>query len=148
MGQKMACLGHRGTARSRQDESKEVGELGSKRTSSRGKEGHHVWWSGLIFRLLPGVAAVGGLHVLSLAPIAHQRVAAFGGALVIYVHRGRRGLWLWLGLLLSRTRFLALAFCSFISLPCCNHATRNNFYSNRLIHFLHDPLFVSTTRAT
>jgi hypothetical protein len=30
---------------------------------------------------------------------------------------------------------LALAFCSFISLPCCNHATRNNFYSNRLIHF-------------
>jgi hypothetical protein len=30
---------------------------------------------------------------------------------------------------------LALAFCSFISLLCCNHATRNNFYSNRLIHF-------------
>ena len=30
---------------------------------------------------------------------------------------------------------LALAFCSFISLPCCNHTTRNNFYSNRLIHF-------------
>jgi hypothetical protein len=28
MGQTMACLGHRGTVRSRQDESKEVGEVG------------------------------------------------------------------------------------------------------------------------
>ena len=53
-----------------------------------------------------GVAAVGGLHVLSLAPIAYQRVAAFGSALVVYVHRGRHGMWLRLGLLLSRTRFL------------------------------------------
>jgi hypothetical protein len=52
MGQKMACLGLRGTARSHQDESKEVGELGSKRTSSGGNGGHHVWWGGLIFRLL------------------------------------------------------------------------------------------------
>jgi hypothetical protein len=29
---------------------------------------------------------------------------------------------------------LALAFCSYVSLPCCNHATRNNFYSYRLIY--------------
>jgi hypothetical protein len=34
------------------------------------------------------------------------RTAAFGSALVVYVHRGRHGLWLRLGLLLSRTRFL------------------------------------------
>ena len=52
MAQKMACLGLRGTARSRQDESKEVGGVGSKRASSGGNGGHHVWWSGLIFRLL------------------------------------------------------------------------------------------------
>jgi hypothetical protein len=32
--------------------SKEVGELGSKRTSSGCNGVHHVWWSGLIFRLL------------------------------------------------------------------------------------------------
>jgi hypothetical protein len=32
MGQKTDCLGHRGTARSRQDESKEVGGVGSKST--------------------------------------------------------------------------------------------------------------------
>jgi hypothetical protein len=54
MGQKLPLCGQLlGAARSRQDESKEVGDAGSKRTSSRGKEGHHVWWSGLIFRLLP-----------------------------------------------------------------------------------------------
>ena len=52
MGQKMACLGHRGTARSRQDESKEVGGVGSKRASSGCNGVHHVWWGGLIFRLL------------------------------------------------------------------------------------------------
>jgi hypothetical protein len=62
MGQKMACLGHRGTARSRQDESKEVGEAGSKRTSSGGNGGHHVWWSGLIFRLLPSASKGGQTH--------------------------------------------------------------------------------------
>jgi hypothetical protein len=40
--------------RSRQDKSKEVGGVGSKRTSSGGNGGHHVWWwgGGLIFRLL------------------------------------------------------------------------------------------------
>jgi hypothetical protein len=55
MGQKMDCLGHRGTVRSRQDESKEVGEVGSKRTSSGCNGVHHVvWWGGLIFRLLRG----------------------------------------------------------------------------------------------
>jgi hypothetical protein len=43
----------RGTARSRQGESKEVGEVGSKRASSRSKyKEHHVWWGGLFFRLL------------------------------------------------------------------------------------------------
>jgi hypothetical protein len=52
MGQKLPPCGQLGPARSRQDESKEVGEAGSKRTSSRGKEGHRIWWSRLIFRLL------------------------------------------------------------------------------------------------
>ena len=52
MGQKLPLCGQLGAARSRQDESKEVGEAGSKRTSSGGNGGHHVWWSGLIFRLL------------------------------------------------------------------------------------------------
>jgi hypothetical protein len=53
MGQKTGRLGHRGAARSRQDESKKAGEVGSKRTSSGGKGGgHHVWWGGLISRLL------------------------------------------------------------------------------------------------
>jgi hypothetical protein len=33
-----------GAARSRQDESKEVGEVGSTRTSSGGNGGHHVCW--------------------------------------------------------------------------------------------------------
>ena len=52
MGQKLPLCGQLGPTRSRQDESKEVGEAGSKRTSSGGNGGHHVWWSGLIFRLL------------------------------------------------------------------------------------------------
>jgi hypothetical protein len=44
----------RGTARSRQDEpSKEVGRVGSKRTSSGCNGVHVVRWVGLIFRLLP-----------------------------------------------------------------------------------------------
>jgi hypothetical protein len=38
-------------------------------------------------------------------------------------------------LILLLSSHLALAFCSFISLPCCNHAARNSSYSNRLIHF-------------
>jgi hypothetical protein len=42
----------RRAARSRQDESKEVGGVGSKRTSSRCNEVHHVWWGELVFRLL------------------------------------------------------------------------------------------------
>ena len=52
MGQKLPLCGQLGPTRSRQDESKEVGELGSKRTSSGCNGVHHVWWSGLIFRLL------------------------------------------------------------------------------------------------
>jgi hypothetical protein len=52
MGQKMARFGTRRDTRSRQDESIEVGEVGSKRPSSGGNGGHVVWWIGLIFRLL------------------------------------------------------------------------------------------------
>jgi hypothetical protein len=37
--------------------------------------------------------------------------------------------------ILLPSSYLALAFCPRFSLLCCNHATRNNFYSNRLIHF-------------
>jgi hypothetical protein len=52
MGQALPLCGHLGAARSRQDESKEVGEVGSKRTSSGCNGVHHVWWGGLISRLL------------------------------------------------------------------------------------------------
>jgi hypothetical protein len=54
MGQKMVCFGQLRPTRSRQDESIEVGEVGSKRPSSGGNGGHVVWWIGLIFRLLRG----------------------------------------------------------------------------------------------
>jgi hypothetical protein len=37
--------------------------------------------------------------------------------------------------ILLPSSYLALAFCPCISLLCCNHATRNNFCSSRLIHF-------------
>jgi hypothetical protein len=46
-----------GATRSRQDESKEVGRVGSKRTSSGGNGGHVVRWVGLIFRLLDACSA-------------------------------------------------------------------------------------------
>jgi hypothetical protein len=52
MGQNLPLCAQLGAARSRQDESKEAGELGSKRTSSGCNGVHHVWWGGLIFRLL------------------------------------------------------------------------------------------------
>jgi hypothetical protein len=52
MGQKMVRFAQLGAARSRQDESIEVVEVGSKRPSSGGNGGHVVWWIGLIFRLL------------------------------------------------------------------------------------------------
>jgi hypothetical protein len=52
MGQNLPLCAQLGATRSRQDESKEVGDVGSKRTSSRSKYEHHVWWGGLIFRLL------------------------------------------------------------------------------------------------
>jgi hypothetical protein len=54
-GQNLPLCAQLGAARSRQGESKEVGEVVSKRTSSRGKEGHHVCWGGLISRLLTAV---------------------------------------------------------------------------------------------
>jgi hypothetical protein len=76
MGQKMACLGLRGTTRSRQDEPKEVGEVGSKRTSSGCNGVHHVWWGGLIFRLLtrpvPAVRDSGAGDRSRVAPRSKQ----------------------------------------------------------------------------
>ena len=42
MGQKLPLCGQLGPTRSRQDESKEVGEVGSKRTSSGGNGGHFL----------------------------------------------------------------------------------------------------------
>jgi hypothetical protein len=53
MGQILPRCAQLGAARSHQDEPTEVHEVGSKRPSSRGTEGHVVWWIGLIFRLLP-----------------------------------------------------------------------------------------------
>jgi hypothetical protein len=52
MGQKMVCFEALRGTRSRQDESIEVGEVGSKRPSLGGNGGHVVRWIGLIFRLL------------------------------------------------------------------------------------------------
>ena len=52
MGQNLALCAQLGAARSRQDESIEVGEVGSKRPSLGGTGGHVVWCSGLIFWLL------------------------------------------------------------------------------------------------
>jgi hypothetical protein len=52
MGQNLPLCGQLGAARSRQDESKEVGGVGSKRTSSGCNGVHVVRWIGLIFRLL------------------------------------------------------------------------------------------------
>jgi hypothetical protein len=53
MGQKMFRFAQLGAARSRQDESIEVGEVGSKRPSLGGNGGHFAWWGGLICALLP-----------------------------------------------------------------------------------------------
>ena len=58
MGQKMVCFEALRGTRSRQDESIEVGEVGSKRPSSGGNGGHVVWWIGLIFRLLHWASTV------------------------------------------------------------------------------------------
>jgi hypothetical protein len=64
MGHKIVFFGRLRPARSRQDEPKEVREVGSKRrTSSRGNGGHVVWWIGLIFRLLPSSQLV---HISSI----------------------------------------------------------------------------------
>ena len=52
MGQKMVRFAQLGAARSRQDESIEVGEVGSKRPSLGCNGVHVVRWIGLIFRLL------------------------------------------------------------------------------------------------
>ena len=52
MGQKMVRFAQLGAARFRQDESIEVGEVGSKRPSLGCNGVHVVWWIGLIFRLL------------------------------------------------------------------------------------------------
>jgi hypothetical protein len=52
MGQKMGCFGQLRPTRSRQDESIEVGEVGSKRPPLGCNGVHIVWCSGLIFWLL------------------------------------------------------------------------------------------------
>ena len=69
MGQKLVCFGQLGPTRSCQDESKEVHEVGSKRPSSGGNGGHHVWWSGLIFRLLPKEISTAPVTAVEFASI-------------------------------------------------------------------------------
>jgi hypothetical protein len=56
MGHKMVRFGALRGTRSRQDESIEVGEVGSKRPSLGGNGGHFAWWGGggLICALSPG----------------------------------------------------------------------------------------------
>jgi hypothetical protein len=60
MGQKLPLCAQLGTTRSREDESNEVseGEVGSKRTSAGCNEVHHIWWGGLISRLLTTEQAI------------------------------------------------------------------------------------------
>jgi hypothetical protein len=55
MGQKMVCFGQLRPTRSRQDESIEVGEVGSKRPSSGGTGGHVVSLYPLTWRSLTSV---------------------------------------------------------------------------------------------
>jgi hypothetical protein len=50
MGQKMDCFGQLRPTRSRQDESIEVGEVGSKRPSLGCNGVHVTWWGPLIAR--------------------------------------------------------------------------------------------------
>jgi hypothetical protein len=50
MGRKIVCFGSLRLTRSRQDESIEVGEVGSKRPSLGGTWGHVTWWGPLIVR--------------------------------------------------------------------------------------------------
>jgi hypothetical protein len=74
MGQKLPLCAQLGATRSRQDESKEVGEVGSKRASLRCNAVHHVCWGGLISRLLlrPPAPAVGQRPQPPLGVIAHD----------------------------------------------------------------------------
>ena len=51
MGQKMVRFAALSGTRSRQGESIEAGEVGSKRPSLGGNGGHFAWWGGLICAL-------------------------------------------------------------------------------------------------
>ena len=66
MGQKMVCFEALRGTRSHQDESIEVGEVGSKRPSLGCNGVHVVWCSGLIFWLL-NLLSVRGQHRLILS---------------------------------------------------------------------------------
>jgi hypothetical protein len=110
MGQKMACLGHRGTARSRQDEPKEVGEVGSKRTSSGCNGVHHVWWGGLIFRLLPSRGLVAMIPIILSVGLFDM-----GLRVVVVVRR----LILWMGLFLAPVGVDVPRVVSFLAVPLC-----------------------------
>jgi hypothetical protein len=76
MGQTLPLCGQLGPTRSCQDESKEVGEVGSKRTSSRCKEVHVVRCIGLVFRLLLLLAdrAVGRVYLHDMGPTLPKAV--------------------------------------------------------------------------
>jgi hypothetical protein len=58
MGQTMVCFAALSGTRSRQGESKEVHEVGSKWPSSRGTEGHVVSLCPLIWRSLDDLGAI------------------------------------------------------------------------------------------
>jgi hypothetical protein len=68
MGQKLVCLGLRGTARSRQDESKEVHEAGRIRRSSGGKGRHVLLLYPLIWRSLKRIGIREGARVCGSRP--------------------------------------------------------------------------------
>ena len=84
MGQKMVRFAQLGAARSRQDESMEVGEVGSKRPSSGCNGVHVVGWIGLIFWLLMRLLtcawtwtwAFAGWHHSQLHGVAHVATSA------------------------------------------------------------------------
>jgi hypothetical protein len=80
MGQKLVCFGPLWHARSRQDESRELHEVGSKRPSSGCNGVHVLSLYPLIWRLLSRGVQPGGIYVCVGAVRADSRRSGVGPA--------------------------------------------------------------------
>jgi hypothetical protein len=89
-GPKPILCAQLGAARSRQDESKEVHEAGSKRPSSGCNGVHVVWWIGLIFRLLFVAWSLVKRASAQLKASAADRPRKFGPGPPTWAHLGPR----------------------------------------------------------